>query len=136
MIRKPEALDQEERRLMMRHPDAGARIVGQIRALRSAAAMVRTHHWRPDGRGYPAGLGDSEVPLGARIIHACDAFDAMTSDRPYRKGFQAKRALDELRLHSGSQFDPRPVQALSELHESGGLELAPRDSELVVEFIR
>jgi putative nucleotidyltransferase with HDIG domain len=136
VIRKPEALDQEERRLMMRHPDAGARIVGQIRALRSAAAMVRTHHWRPDGRGYPAGLGDSEVPLGARIIHACDAYDAMTSDRPYRKGFPAKRALDELRRHSGSQFDPRPVQALSELHESGGLDIPPRDSELVVEFIR
>jgi len=134
VIRKPEALDHEERRLMMRHPEAGARIVGQIRALRSAAAMVRTHHWRPDGRGYPAGLGDSDVPLGARIIHACDAFDAMTSDRPYRKGLPAQRALAELRRHSGSQFDPRPVAALSELHESGGLHIAPRDSELLVEI--
>jgi putative nucleotidyltransferase with HDIG domain len=135
VIRKPDALDAEERRLMMRHPEAGARIVGQIRALRTAAAMVRTHHWRPDGRGYPTGLADSEVPLGARIIHVCDAYDAMTSDRPYRKGLPVARALAELNRHAGSQFDPRAVQALSELHESGGLALAPPGSSLVVEVI-
>jgi putative nucleotidyltransferase with HDIG domain len=135
VIRKPDALDAEERRLMMRHPEAGARIVGQIRALRTAAAMVRTHHWRPDGRGYPTGLADSEVPLGARIIHVCDAYDAMTSDRPYRKGLPVARALAELNRHAGSQFDPRAVQALSELHKSGGLALAPPGSDLVVEGI-
>ncbi len=135
VIRKPDALDAEERRLMMRHPEAGARIVGQIRALRTAAAMVRTHHWRPDGRGYPTGLADSEVPLGARIIHVCDAYDAMTSDRPYRKGLPVARALAELNRHAGSQFDPRAVQALSELHQSGGLALAPPGSSLVVEVI-
>lgn len=133
VIRKPIALDAEERRLMMLHPEAGARIVGQIRALRAAAGMVRTHHWRPDGRGYPRGLQASEVPLGARIIHACDAFDAMSSDRPYRKGLPVERALAELRRHSGSQFDPRAVGALRELYESGLLRLANAESKLVVE---
>jgi len=136
VIRKPEALDADERRLMMRHPEAGARIVGQIRALRYAAAMVRTHHWRPDGRGYPAGLADSDVPLGARIIHVCDAFDAMTSDRPYRKGLPLPRALAELNRHAGSQFDPRAVAALAELHESGGLTLGAQGVDLVVEVLR
>ncbi len=133
VIRKPDALDEEERRLMMRHPEAGARIVGQIRALRAAAAMVRTHHWRPDGRGYPQGLQSTEVPLGARIIHACDAFDAMTSDRPYRKGFPVSRALGELKRHAGAQFDERAVTALVELHETGALRLTGAESDLVVE---
>jgi putative nucleotidyltransferase with HDIG domain len=133
VIRKPDALDAEERRLMMLHPEAGARIVGQIRALRAAAGMVRTHHWRPDGRGYPHGLQASDVPLGARIIHACDAFDAMSSDRTYRKGLPLERALAEIRRHSGSQFDPRAVEALGELYESGALRLAKAESRLVVE---
>jgi HD-GYP domain-containing protein (c-di-GMP phosphodiesterase class II) len=135
VIRKPDALDADERKLMMRHPEAGARIVGQIRALRYAAAMVRTHHWRPDGRGYPAGLEDSEVPLGARIIHVCDAFDAMTSNRPYRKGLPIERALNELKRHAGSQFDSRAVLAIAELHESGELSLAPPDAELLVDAV-
>jgi len=134
VIRKPHALDPDERRHMMRHPEAGARIVGQIRALRTAAAMVRTHHWRPDGRGYPRGLLDSEVPLGARIIHVCDAFDAMTSDRPYRKGLPIPRALAELHRHAGSQFDPGAVAALVELHQSGALALTPPETDLLVEM--
>ena len=133
VIRKPDALDPEERRLMMRHPEAGARIVGQIRALHAAAGMVRTHHWRPDGRGYPHGLRASDVPLGARIIHACDAFDAMSSDRPYRQGLSIPRALAELTRHSGSQFDPRAVAALVELSETGSLHLTQAESKLVVE---
>jgi len=121
VIRKPGGLDDEERRLMMRHPEAGARIVGQIRSLRDAAAMVRTHHWRPDGSGYPPGLTEADVPLGARIIHACDAFDAMTSDRPYRRGLPVARALSELTRHAGTQFDEEIVAALVELHAVGAL---------------
>ena len=135
VIRKPHALDADERRHMMRHPEAGARIVGQIRALRPAATMVRTHHWRPDGRGYPGGLEAGDVPLGARIIHVCDAFDAMTSDRPYRKGLPIARALAELHRHAGSQFEPRAVQALAALHEAGELSLTPRDADLRVEVL-
>jgi len=123
VIRKPTPLDDEERKLMMRHPEAGAKIVEQIRALRGAAEMVRTHHWRPDGKGYPPGLSESEVPLGARIIHVCDAFDAMTSDRPYRRGLPVARALGELRRHAGAQFDVEIVAALVQLHEAGALEV-------------
>jgi putative nucleotidyltransferase with HDIG domain len=135
VIRKPDALDADERRHMMRHPEAGARIVGQIRALRPAATMVRTHHWRPDGRGYPRGLEAGDVPLGARIIHVCDAFDAMTSDRPYRKGLPVPRALAELHRHAGSQFEPRAVAALASLHETGALSLTPHDADLRVEVL-
>jgi HD-GYP domain-containing protein (c-di-GMP phosphodiesterase class II) len=116
----------------MRHPEAGARIVGQIRALRDAAEMIRTHHWRPDGRGYPVGLDASEVPRGARIIHVCDAFDAMTSDRPYRKGLPIPRALAELRRNAGAQFDPEAVRALLKLHEQGALRLAPEETGVVL----
>lgn len=132
VIRKPEALDAEERILMMRHPEAGARIVGQIRALRDAAAMIRTHHWRPDGRGYPAGLDEADVPRGARIIHVCDAFDAMTSDRPYRKGLPVPRALEELRRHAGSQFDRDAVEALLALHAAGDLGLAAAEPAVIL----
>jgi len=120
VIRKPEGLSDEERRLMMRHPEAGARIIGQIRALKDAARMVRTHHWRPDGKGYPAGLSEADVPLGARIIHVCDAFDAMTSDRPYRKGLPVPQALAELTRHAGSQFDGEIVEALVLMHDGNG----------------
>jgi putative nucleotidyltransferase with HDIG domain len=132
VIRKPTVLSDEERRLMMRHPEAGAKIIGQIRALRDAARMVRTHHWRPDGKGYPPGLTETDVPLGARIIHVCDAFDAMTSDRPYRKGLPTQRALAELRLHAGSQFDREIVEALVLVHGgvATGLEQIPEPDQV------
>ena len=133
VIRKPGRLDDEERRLMMRHPEAGARIVGQIRSLRDAATMVRTHHWRPDGSGYPPGLTEADVPLGARIIHACDAFDAMTSDRPYRRGLPVARALGELTRHAGTQFDVEIVTALVELNEAGALATSGFAPELELE---
>jgi len=122
VIRKPTPLTEEERRLMMRHPEAGAKIVEQIRALRSAAEMVRTHHWRPDGKGYPSGLTEAEVPLGARIIHVCDAFDAMTSDRSYRRGLPVARALEELSAKAGTEFDEDIVAALVQLHGAGALD--------------
>jgi putative nucleotidyltransferase with HDIG domain len=136
VIRKPSSLDDEERRLMMRHPEAGARIVGEIRSLRAAAVMVRTHHWRPDGKGYPPGLSAADVPLGARIINVCDAFDAMTSDRPYRRGLAPMRALGELRKHAGTQFDPELVAALYELHDIGLLGTDPTEAEPIVEEVR
>jgi putative nucleotidyltransferase with HDIG domain len=122
VIRKPTPLTEEERLLMMRHPEAGAKIVEQIRALRAAAEMVRTHHWRPDGEGYPSGLTEAEVPLGARIIHVCDAFDAMTSDRSYRRGLPVACALAELSAKAGTEFDEDIVAALVQLHEAGVLE--------------
>jgi putative nucleotidyltransferase with HDIG domain len=136
VIRKPTSLDAEERRLMMRHPEAGARIVGEIRALRAAAVMVRTHHWRPDGKGYPPGLTAEDVPLGARIINVCDAFDAMISDRPYRRGLTPVEALSELRRHVGTQFDAELVDALQELHDAGRLGIEAFEAAEVLEEVR
>jgi putative nucleotidyltransferase with HDIG domain len=136
VLRKPTSLDPEERRRMQRHPEAGARIVGEIRALRAAAVMVRTHHWRPDGKGYPPGLTADDVPLGARIINVCDAFDAMTSDRPYRRGLTAAEALSELRRHVGTQFDAELVEALQELHEEGRLGIEAFEAAEVLEEVR
>jgi HD-GYP domain-containing protein (c-di-GMP phosphodiesterase class II) len=97
--------------------------------------MVRTHHWRPDGKGYPQGLCSDDVPLGARIIHACDAFDAMTSDRPYRKGLPMERALKEMNRHAGSQFESRIVAALVSLHESGELMRGEPGADLIAEVM-
>jgi HD-GYP domain-containing protein (c-di-GMP phosphodiesterase class II) len=136
VIRKPTSLDDEERRLMMRHPEAGARIVGEIRALRAAAVMVRTHHWRPDGKGYPPGLAAADVPQGARIINVCDAFDAMISDRPYRRGLSSAQALQELQRHVGTQFDAELVDALRELHGAGMLGLEAFEEAAVLEEVR
>jgi len=73
---------------------------------------VLHHHERLDGTGYPAGLSGAEIPLEARIVHVADAFEAMTSDRPYRRGMPEQAAIDELRRHAGSQIDGACVEAL------------------------
>ena len=88
-------------------------IVGQIRALRYAAAMVRTHHWRPDGRGYPQGLRGDDIPLFARIVHVADAYDAMTSARAYRGARPCGEALRELWRCAGTEFHAEIVGALA-----------------------
>lgn len=117
ILHKPGPLTDEEWRVMRLHPVHGARIVGQVESLRVVTPFILHHHERFDGavtgkhRGYPAGLKGDEIPLGARIIAVVDAFDAMTSDRVYRKGMPADEALAELRRHSGTQFDPQVVDA-------------------------
>jgi HD-GYP domain-containing protein (c-di-GMP phosphodiesterase class II) len=84
---------------------------------------VHCHHERVDGRGYPRGLVHDEIPLGARIITVCDAFDAMTSDRPYRRAMPASEAFAELRRFAGSQFDPDIVGAIETAFRGGRLDL-------------
>jgi HD-GYP domain-containing protein (c-di-GMP phosphodiesterase class II) len=79
---------------------------------------VRSAHERWDGRGYPDGLAGEDIPLAARIVFVCDAFHAMTSDRPYRDGLPLETALDELRANAGRQFDPRIVEAFLEVAPS------------------
>lgn len=112
ILRKPGPLTDGEWELVRRHTTAGERFLASMPGLGPAARLVRWSHERYDGNGYPDGLAADEIPLGARIICACDAYAAMRSDRPYRKGMSHRRALAELRRHSGTQFDPSVVETL------------------------
>jgi len=96
---------------MERHTLIGERIIGSAPGLAPVAAMVRSSHERWDGRGYPDRLSGETIPLGARIVAVCDAFDAMTKDRAYRPGMTVEAAVAELRRCAGSQFDPAVVTA-------------------------
>jgi HD-GYP domain-containing protein (c-di-GMP phosphodiesterase class II) len=106
---------------MRAHPAAGAEIVKKVRALRRAAEIVRSHHERPDGLGYPFGLQSDDVPFGARVLNVADAFDAMTSDRPYRRALSVEAALEELQVGAGTQFDRQVVDCLVRLVRSGAM---------------
>jgi diguanylate cyclase (GGDEF)-like protein len=109
IINKPAALDEEEWSFMRRHTIIGERIIAAAPALAPAARLVRASHEAFDGTGYPDRLAGVEIPLGARIIAICDAFDAMLSDRPYSTPKTADAALAELRRCAGTQFDPELV---------------------------
>ncbi len=128
ILQKPGTLSHEEQRTLRAHPAAGAEIVARVRALRRAAEIVRSHHERPDGQGYPFGLMARDVPLGARILNVSDAFDAMTSDRPYRRALSLAAALEELKRGAGSQFDSGVVECLLRLHQAGQFPLIPSPS--------
>jgi diguanylate cyclase (GGDEF)-like protein len=114
LLRKRGPLDSGEQEHMREHPEIGARILEPVERLRQLAPLVRFSHECWDGSGYPDGLAREQIPLGARIISVCDAFDAMVSDRPYRGGRSAEDALVELRAHAGTQFDPAVVAAFEQ----------------------
>jgi diguanylate cyclase (GGDEF)-like protein/putative nucleotidyltransferase with HDIG domain len=109
VLSKPGKLTDEEWAEMRKHPEVGALIVDGAE-LKDVAAWVGAHHERPDGRGYPAGLGGDEIPLEARILAVADAYEAMTCDRVYRRALPVEVARDELRKGTGKQFDPRVVE--------------------------
>ncbi len=111
ILDKPGSLDPVEWGFMRRHPLIGERILLAAPALRPVARLVRSSHERWDGTGYPDGLCGDEIPLGARVVAVCDAFDAMTTERPYREPVSEPEALAELRRCAGSQFDPMVVEA-------------------------
>ncbi len=111
ILTKPGPLDAEEWRFMSRHTILGERILTAAAALRPVARLVRSSHERFDGNGYPDGLCGEGIPLGARIIFVCDAFDAMTSDRSYSTAIPVADAIAELQACAGTQFDPRVVDA-------------------------
>jgi two-component system cell cycle response regulator len=111
ILDKPGRLDADEWAFIARHTLIGERILGAAIALRPVARLVRSSHERWDGNGYPDGLSGEEIPLGARIVTACDAYDAMTSDRPYQWSVGHVEALEELRRCAGTQFDPVVVDA-------------------------
>lgn len=106
VLKKPGRLDDDERQLMERHPELGERIVGWLPHLEDTLPGVRHHHERWDGGGYPDGLAGEQIPFVARFLAVADTFDAMTSDRPYRKGLAIEIALEEIEKNAGRQFDP------------------------------
>jgi HD-GYP domain-containing protein (c-di-GMP phosphodiesterase class II) len=100
---------------MRLHPAIGEQMLRPIDFLASVLPIVRHHHERWDGGGYPDGLIEKDIPLGSRIVAVCDTFDAMISDRPYRKGLPIADAVEELLRCSGTQFDPRCAEVLSDM---------------------
>jgi putative nucleotidyltransferase with HDIG domain len=113
ILQKPGRLTNEEFALMMGHPVTAAKILKPLRFLAREAEAVKRHHERYDGKGYPDGLKGDDIPLIARIVTVADSFDAMTSDRPYRKALPIESALAEIRKHAGAQFDPLVTEALA-----------------------
>ena len=111
ILRKPGPLTENEWYTMKTHPDLGAKIIANVPFLEAVAVIIRAHHERWDGNGYPEGLAGEQIPLGARIFAVADSFDAMTSDRPYRRGRPLDEALAEIERCAGTQFDPQVATA-------------------------
>jgi HD-GYP domain-containing protein (c-di-GMP phosphodiesterase class II) len=117
ILYKPTRLTDEEFEIIKQHPIIGEEILRPIASLRHALPVVRHHHEKWDGSGYPDGLEGKEIPLGARIVAITDSFDAMVSDRPYRKGMPVEQAVEELKKGAGTQFDPHMVEAFLKIIE-------------------
>jgi HD-GYP domain-containing protein (c-di-GMP phosphodiesterase class II) len=117
ILRKRGPLDAQEWEVMVCHVEWGAELLAHLPECASIATIVRHHHERYDGRGYPDGLAGTRIPLGSRIVAACDAYGAMVSDRPYRRAFPRWRAIQELRDGVGTQFDPAVANAVVKLAE-------------------
>jgi len=115
ILRQSMALTEDEMAWMRRHPQIGADIIGPVEGLHHVAPLIRHHHEKWDGSGYPAGLKADQIPMGSRIIAVADAFEAMVADRVYRPSLGLEKALQEITRSSGSHFDPRVVQAFLEM---------------------
>ena len=113
ILNKTTALSEAEWETMRKHPEIGANIVGRFPYFRSGQELILHHHERYDGQGYPQGIENNSIPIGARIIAVADAFDAMTSDRPYRRALPLNVVLRELEKNKGTQWDPQVTEALT-----------------------
>jgi putative nucleotidyltransferase with HDIG domain len=111
ILTKPGALDEHEYALIKRHPADGAEIVSKFSRLRAAVPLIRHHHERWDGEGYPDGLAGEQIPLEACVVGLADAWDAMTTDRPYRPALSVDQAAAEVQHCRGTQFAPEVVDA-------------------------
>jgi putative two-component system response regulator len=131
ILRKPEALSSAEYQQVKRHPEDGARIIAPMRFAQQVSPIILGHHESWDGSGYPHGLCGEKIPIGARIVAIVDAFDAMTTDRPYRRALSRDQALHRMRMRSGVQWDPRLFQVFAALVERDGLVLPRREVSLV-----
>lgn len=125
ILTKPARLANEEMHAMSAHADLGAQILVRSSALAEYAEAVRHHHEWFNGRGYPAGLAGQEIPWASRVISICDAFDTMTTPRPYANPLAPHQALDELERCAGSQFDPELAAEFASLVRGGGLKRWP-----------
>ncbi|MEW6430118.1 MAG: HD domain-containing phosphohydrolase [Myxococcota bacterium] len=123
ILLKPGPLTPEEWVEMKKHPEIGWRMLGNIPYLRAAAEIVYQHQERWDGRGYPRGLGGEDIVIGARLFCIADTLDAITSDRPYRKGSPLEVAIREIGRLSGTQFDPKAVEAFLSVPQSEWLRI-------------
>ena len=121
VLRKPGPLDPDELAQVRSHPEHGARLVSLVRSLRVALPCVLHHHERWDGLGYPAGRKGETIPAAARVLAVADAFDAMTSDRPYRAALAPEEAIAELERGAGSQFDPEIVAVFVQAWQEGAM---------------
>jgi len=124
ILAKPGPLTDAELAEVRAHPEVGARIVARVPALRPALPGVLYHHERWDGLGYPSRRRGHEIPLEARILAVADSFDAMTSNRPYRRALPREQALAEVDRCAGTQFDPEVAMAFLDVLESGVLAVA------------
>jgi ribonuclease P protein subunit RPR2 len=118
ILYKPERLTVEERAVIELHPVTGAQIVRGIEFLGDAAAVVRSHHERWDGKGYPDGLRGEEIPIAARVFSAADVFDALTTERPYRPASSIAIARRMIVAESGTHFDPRVIDAFNSIPDA------------------
>lgn len=109
VLLKPQGLTAEEFRIMQSHPQFGAEILTNVSALQKIIPIILHHHERQDGSGYPLGLKGEDIPIGARIVQVADTWDAMTSDRPYRRRISFKESLERLKAAAGTQLDPKCV---------------------------
>jgi HD-GYP domain-containing protein (c-di-GMP phosphodiesterase class II) len=135
VLRKPGPLTEAERRLMRNHPVWGAELVSGVPGLQAVALIVRHHHERVDGSGYPSALAGVRIPVASRIMAVCDAYGAMTESRPYRPERSPSDALDELRGGAGSQFDPAAVDALESELRAGERQHATQPEDVLLERV-
>lgn len=119
ILKKDSQLNIDEFEKMKNHPMVGEEILGHIKKLENALPAMKYHHERVDGKGYPEGLSGDEIPLLAKIIAVSDTFDAITTDRPYRRALSDEEAIEELKSNAGTQFDEEVVKAFIESYESG-----------------
>jgi HD-GYP domain-containing protein (c-di-GMP phosphodiesterase class II) len=122
ILTKPGPLTPEEEEQVMRHPSIGARLLRNVPELGHLVPLVLHHHERYDGTGYPNRLAENAIPLGARLLAAADALDAMTTDRPYRSPLDPATAMAELAEGAGGQFDPGVVDVLLQAYRAGELD--------------
>ena len=123
ILTKPGKLSSKEFAAMKSHPSIAAQILGPLRFLSKEIPMIVNHHERYDGRGYPNGVAEEDIPLGARIIAVADAFSAMTTERPYKKSRPVINALQEMVNQAGKQFDPKVVRCFLEAIQAGKIAL-------------